>query len=105
MMAGGAGWGDPLQRDPELVRRDVRAGKLSREYTERGVRFFARTGDLRGLNSLGAVVMASVSAWPTGPLGAEVLGTEGVSEKPLSSSRTIQACLRRAPFLESVRAP
>ena len=34
VMAGGAGWGDPLQRDPELVRQDVRAEKLTREYAE-----------------------------------------------------------------------
>jgi N-methylhydantoinase B len=26
---GGGGWGDPAQRDPELVRSDVRAGKVS----------------------------------------------------------------------------
>jgi N-methylhydantoinase B len=34
-MAGGAGWGDPLERDPELVRRDVREEKLSRAHAER----------------------------------------------------------------------
>jgi N-methylhydantoinase B len=28
---GGGGWGDPLERDPALVARDVRWGKVSRE--------------------------------------------------------------------------
>jgi N-methylhydantoinase B len=28
---GGGGWGDPLERDPSLVARDVRWGKVSRE--------------------------------------------------------------------------
>jgi N-methylhydantoinase B len=28
---GGGGWGDPLKRDPELVRSDVRDGLVSRE--------------------------------------------------------------------------
>jgi N-methylhydantoinase B len=28
---GGGGWGDPLERDPELVTRDVLWGKVSRE--------------------------------------------------------------------------
>ncbi|MGH2616256.1 MAG: hydantoinase B/oxoprolinase family protein [Thermomicrobiales bacterium] len=32
---GGGGFGDPLARDPELVRRDVRAGYLSRAVAER----------------------------------------------------------------------
>ena len=27
--AGGGGWGDPLQRDPYLVQRDVRDGTVS----------------------------------------------------------------------------
>ena len=31
VMAGGGGWGDPLERDPEQVRRDVRNEKLSLE--------------------------------------------------------------------------
>jgi N-methylhydantoinase B len=30
---GGGGWGDPLERDPALVARDVRWGKVSREAT------------------------------------------------------------------------
>ncbi len=29
--AGGGGWGDPLERDPELVRRDAIEGYISRE--------------------------------------------------------------------------
>jgi N-methylhydantoinase B len=32
---GGGGWGDPLVRDVEAVRRDVRWGKVSREAAER----------------------------------------------------------------------
>jgi N-methylhydantoinase B len=32
VMAGGGGWGDPLERDPELVRADVADEKLSIEY-------------------------------------------------------------------------
>ena len=30
-MAGGGGWGDPLEREPAAVGRDVRNGKVSRE--------------------------------------------------------------------------
>ncbi len=33
--AGGGGWGDPLQRDPELVLRDVREGLVSLEAAAR----------------------------------------------------------------------
>jgi N-methylhydantoinase B len=32
---GGGGWGDPLERDPDLVRRDVLWGKVSRHGAER----------------------------------------------------------------------
>lgn len=32
---GGGGWGDPLERDLDLVRRDVRSGKVSRAAAER----------------------------------------------------------------------
>jgi N-methylhydantoinase B len=35
VMAGGGGWGDPLDRDSELVREDVRGEKLSAEYARR----------------------------------------------------------------------
>ena len=35
VMAGGGGWGDPLERDPELVRDDVFNEKLSVEYARR----------------------------------------------------------------------
>jgi N-methylhydantoinase B len=31
---GGGGWGDPLERDPALVARDVRWRKVSREAAE-----------------------------------------------------------------------
>jgi N-methylhydantoinase B len=33
--AGGGGWGDPLQRDPELVQRDVGEGFVSVESAAR----------------------------------------------------------------------
>ena len=33
--AGGGGWGDPLQRDPEAVKRDVRDGYVSIEGAAR----------------------------------------------------------------------
>jgi N-methylhydantoinase B len=33
--AGGGGWGDPLQRDPEVVKRDVRDGYVSIEGAAR----------------------------------------------------------------------
>jgi N-methylhydantoinase B len=33
--AGGGGWGDPLQRDPEAVKRDVRDGCVSLEGAAR----------------------------------------------------------------------
>ena len=35
VLAGAGGWGDPLERDPELVRADVREGKLSAEHARR----------------------------------------------------------------------
>ena len=35
MMAGGGGWGDPLERDPELVRADVWSERLSIPYVRR----------------------------------------------------------------------
>jgi N-methylhydantoinase B len=34
-LAGGGGWGDPLDRDPELVRADVWNEKLSVAYAAR----------------------------------------------------------------------
>jgi N-methylhydantoinase B len=45
---GGGGYGDPLQRDPAAVARDVRAGLVSREAAERdyGVRLDPRTFDV-----------------------------------------------------------
>jgi N-methylhydantoinase B len=33
--AGGGGFGDPLERDPERVARDVWNGKISAEYARR----------------------------------------------------------------------
>ena len=33
--SGGGGLGDPDQRDPEHVRADVRAGRVTREHAER----------------------------------------------------------------------
>ena len=35
VMAGAGGWGDPMQRDPEAVLKDVREEKVSREAAER----------------------------------------------------------------------
>jgi N-methylhydantoinase B len=35
VMAGGGGWGDPLGRDPLVVLRDVRGGRLSADYVRR----------------------------------------------------------------------
>ena len=33
-MAGGGGWGNPLDRDPELVRDDVRSERLTADYVK-----------------------------------------------------------------------
>ena len=33
-ISGGGGWGDPGQRDPALVREDIRNGRISREAAE-----------------------------------------------------------------------
>ena len=55
--AGGGGWGDPSERDPELVARDVALGFVSREAAERiyrvalsddGAIDHGRTSGLRG---------------------------------------------------------
>ena len=35
VIASGGGWGDPLERDPELVRKDVWSEKLSVDYVKR----------------------------------------------------------------------
>jgi N-methylhydantoinase B/oxoprolinase/acetone carboxylase alpha subunit len=35
VLAGGGGYGDPLERDPELVAEDVREEKLSLGYARR----------------------------------------------------------------------
>ena len=37
-LAGGGGYGDPFQRDPEAVARDVRQGKLTLDYARREYR-------------------------------------------------------------------
>ena len=34
-MASGGGWGDPLERDPELVLQDVRNGIYTVDYVRR----------------------------------------------------------------------
>ena len=34
-MASGGGWGDPLDRDPELVRADVRSERLTADHVRR----------------------------------------------------------------------
>ena len=38
MTAGAGGWGDPLEREPADVARDVWNGKLSAEYARREYR-------------------------------------------------------------------
>lgn len=45
---GGGGFGDPFERDPELVRRDVRAGYISTEAAERsyGVSLDTESGEV-----------------------------------------------------------
>ncbi len=45
VLAGGGGYGDPLERDPERVADDVREGKLSADYAQReyGVILDAKT--------------------------------------------------------------
>ena len=35
MTTGGGGWGDPLDREPELVLRDVIEGRVSRQAPQR----------------------------------------------------------------------
>ena len=35
LLAGPGGWGDPLERDPELVLKDVLEEKLTPEYARR----------------------------------------------------------------------
>jgi N-methylhydantoinase B len=65
VMAGGGGWGNPLDRDPELVRLDVRSEKLSPTYAfdVYGVVLDSATGEVdvaatatrrRGLTSAGS---------------------------------------------------
>ena len=46
--AGGGGWGDPLDRDPQAVADDVRNGKVTPEAAERkhGVVLEAGTGEV-----------------------------------------------------------
>jgi N-methylhydantoinase B len=48
VMAGGGGWGNPLDRDPELVRLDVRSEKLSPAYAANvyGVVLDANSGEV-----------------------------------------------------------
>jgi len=47
-LAGAGGWGDPWERDPERVRRDVVEEKISAAYARReyGVAVDERTGEL-----------------------------------------------------------
>ena len=45
VLAGGGGFGDPLERDPELVRRDLRQGKVSPEAALSDYGIVATCGD------------------------------------------------------------
>jgi N-methylhydantoinase B len=44
--AGGGGWGDPLERDPEAVRGDVVRGFVSVEHARRGYGVVLDSGSL-----------------------------------------------------------
>jgi N-methylhydantoinase B len=43
---GGGGWGDPFEREPELVLRDVLEGRVSEESAERDYGVVVRDGKL-----------------------------------------------------------
>ena len=47
---GGGGWGDPFEREPELVLRDVLQGRVSEESAERDYGVVVRDGSVAGLN-------------------------------------------------------
>ena len=73
---GGAGYGDPLERDPALVRADVRAGKVSPDAAkerygvvlENGRIDAARTDALRSLMRNGALRgVRRLPDWPEAP--------------------------------------
>jgi N-methylhydantoinase B len=46
---GGGGWGDPFEREPELVLRDVLQGRVSEESAERDYGVLVRDGEVVGL--------------------------------------------------------
>ena len=48
-LAGAGGWGDPFERDPERVRRDVMEEKITAPYARReyGVAIDERTGAIQ----------------------------------------------------------
>jgi N-methylhydantoinase B len=57
LTAGGGGWGDPLERDPELVATDVREGYISAEKAaDYGVVLKSSEGevDVKGTNAMRA---------------------------------------------------
>ena len=48
MTSAGGGWGDPLEREPQLILRDLRNGRMTPDYVEReyGVIFDPKTMDV-----------------------------------------------------------
>ncbi len=46
---GGGGWGDPFEREPELVLRDVLQGRVSEASAERDYGVVIREGSITGL--------------------------------------------------------
>ena len=50
---GGGGWGDPFQRDPELVLRDVVQGRVSEEAAERDYGVVVRDGAIAEVRRTG----------------------------------------------------
>ena len=55
VIPGAAGWGPPLNRDPQRVLEDVRCEKFSQPYARRvyGVVFAAKPGGVAGPGALG----------------------------------------------------
>jgi N-methylhydantoinase B len=68
---GGGGWGDPLEREPELVRRDVIEGKVSRAAArdDYGVVFTDAAGEACDVDEAATATMrAALRARRTAPL-------------------------------------
>ena len=65
LTAGAGGWGDPVERDPAAVARDVRNGKLSAEYARREYRVVVRE-DLPANTLLAGARKVSIAKWRAG---------------------------------------